>query len=94
MKQRIACLVLVDLRDSMGRPSDEDTATLLCRTGVIPTGYSAALKTIKAMVDAGHRYRNLQLEISPGLALVLGTALPEYWYVLLQSVQERDLTSR
>jgi hypothetical protein len=86
MKQRIACLVLVDLRDSMGRPSDENTATLLCRTGIIPTGRSAALKLIRAMVDAGHRYRNLQLEISPGLALVLGISLPEYWSVYLQII--------
>lgn len=86
MKQRIACLVLVDLRDSMGRPSDEDTAALLCRTGIIMAGRAVALKTIRAMVDAGHRYRNLQSEISSGLPLVLGISLPEYWFVHVQSL--------
>jgi hypothetical protein len=93
MKQRIACLVLVDLRDSIGRPSDEDTAALLCRTGIIPTTRSAALKTIKAMVDAGHRHRNLQHESSRGLALVLGISLPEHWSVCPNNIGKISLTS-
>lgn len=79
MKQRVACLVLVDLRDRIGRPSIEETASLLCRTGVIAAGEKRAIKIVNAMVDAGHRYRNLELNTSSGIALVLGTSLPEFW---------------
>lgn len=94
MKQRIACLVLVELRDSLDRPSYELTAALLHRTGIIPTSLSAASKTIKTMIDAGHRYRNLQRESSHGLALVLGISLPEYWSVCPENVRKQHLTSK
>jgi hypothetical protein len=67
---------------------------LLYRTGIIPTTRSAALKTIKAMVDAGHRYRNLQHETSRGLAFVLGISLPEHWFVCPQHIGNQYLTSR
>ncbi|KAM0711466.1 hypothetical protein Q7P35_000832 [Cladosporium inversicolor] len=77
MKQRVACLVLVDFRDGIGRPSVEDTATILYQTGIIPTTLSKAIKTVNTMVDTGHRYRNLELNTTPGLCLVLGTLLPE-----------------
>lgn len=81
MKQRLACLVLVDFRDAIGRPPVEETAALLHQTGIIPTALSKAIKTVNAMVDAGHRYRNLELNVAPGLALVLGISLSESWLV-------------
>ena len=81
MKQRLACLVLVDLRDGVGRPSIEDTAALLWHNGIIATSFEKAIKTVKAMIDDGHRYRNLQQHTADGIALVLGISLPEYWFV-------------
>lgn len=86
MKQRIACLVLVELRDSLGCPSYEHTAALLHDTGIIPTSRSTASKTIKTMIDAGHRYRLLQRDSSRGLTLVLGISLPEYWSVCPRNI--------
>jgi hypothetical protein len=53
MKQRLACLVPVDFRDGIGRPSFEETATLLFQTGIIPTALSRAVKTVNAIIDAG-----------------------------------------
>jgi hypothetical protein len=81
MKQRLACLVLVDFRDGIGRPSVEETATLLFQTGIFPTALSRAVKTVNAMIDAGHRYRNLELNTTSGTSLVLGIFLPESWLV-------------
>lgn len=84
MKQRIACLVLVDFRDGIGRPSVEETAALLCQTGIIATTQMKAAKIVNSMIDAGHRYRNLELNTTPGLAMVLGISLPESWSVSSQ----------
>lgn len=89
MKQRLACLVLVDFRDGIGRPSVQDTAALLYQTGIIATTLSKAVKTVNAMIDAGHRYRNLELNTKSGLALVLGISLPEFWLVHIQIFNER-----
>jgi hypothetical protein len=89
MKQRLACLVLVDFRDGIGRPSVQDTAALLCQTGIIATTLCKAVKTVNAMIDAGHRYRNLELNTKSGLALVLGISLPESWLVHIQIFNER-----
>ena len=88
MKQRVACLILVDFRDGIGRPSVEDTATILYQTGIIPTTLSKAIKTVNAMVDAGHRYRNLELNTTSGLCLVLGILLPESWLVDIRFINE------
>jgi hypothetical protein len=84
MKQRLACLVLVDFRDGIGRPSVEETATLLFQTGIIPTALSRAVKIVNAMIDAGHRYRNLELNTTSGISLVLGIFLPESWLVQIR----------
>jgi hypothetical protein len=89
MKQRVACLVLVDFRDGIGRPSVQNTAALLCQTGIIATTLSKAVKTVNAMIDAGHRYRNLELNTKSGLVLVLGISLPESWLVHIQIFNER-----
>jgi hypothetical protein len=88
MKQRVACLVLVDFRDGIGRPSVQDTAALLYQTGIIPTTLTRAIKTVNTMVDAGHRYRNLELNTTSGLCLVLGILLPESWLVHIQLLNE------
>lgn len=84
MKQRIACIVLVDLRDGIGRPSVDETADLLLRTGIISTSRQDANKLVNSMIDKGHRYKNLQQGTSAGVALVLGISLPEYWWVVLK----------
>lgn len=75
----MACIVLVDLRDDIGRPSVEETAERLLSAGIFTGSRSMAITTVNKMVDKGHRYRNLHLNVCDGLALVLGIALPEYW---------------
>ena len=72
---------LVDLRDGAGRPSIEHTAAILWHNGIIATSLAKATKAVKAMIDEGHRYRNLQQHTVDGIALVLGVSLPEYWLV-------------
>lgn len=87
MKQRLACMILVDLRDGLGRPSIEDTASLLLSTGIVASSRRNAIDTVKQMIDKGHRYRNLHQNICPGLALVLGIALPEHWYAYREMIR-------
>jgi hypothetical protein len=36
------------------------------------------------MIDAGHRYRNLELNTTSGISLVLGIFLPESWLVQIR----------
>ena len=79
MKQRMACIVLTDLRDGIGRPTIVETADLLLAVGVLAGHRSKAIAAVDAMVDKGHRYRNLHQNVCTGLALVLGIGLPEHW---------------
>lgn len=81
MKQRLACLVLIDLRDRIGEPSFEATAAYLCSAGVFSTS-AAALAVFRKMIDAGSRYRNLETALgTSGVCLALGSGLSEGWYV-------------
>ncbi|EMC97239.1 hypothetical protein BAUCODRAFT_444734 [Baudoinia panamericana UAMH 10762] len=85
MKQRLACLVLVELRDLIGRPSVETTAAILCSTGILAASFDHAVKTTSTMIDAGHRYINMEKNIARGLALVVGTNLREYCWIKYKS---------
>lgn len=77
MKQRLACLVLVEIRDSMHRPPIPTTAEMLRRESIILCDQESAIKMIEDMLDAGHRYQNLEAKIHPGICLALGKASPE-----------------
>lgn len=78
MKQRVSCIILVEVRDKLGRPPVEATVAVLKRLGVLTLPVGEAVKKIELMIDAGHRYLNFEIEICPGICLALGTSLPEY----------------
>lgn len=78
MKQRISCIVLVELRHELGKPPVEATVAVLKRLGVVTLPFVDAVKKIEAMIDAGHRYVNFEQEICAGICLALGTSLLEY----------------
>ena len=78
MKQRISCIILVELRHELEKPPVEATVAVLKQLGVLTLPFVQAVKKIKEMIDAGHRYVNFEQEISAGICLALGISLPEY----------------
>ena len=71
-------MILVDLRDELGRPPIESTVVVLRRLGVLTASLKEGTKQVQSMVDAGHRYRNFEREICAGICLTLGKTLREY----------------
>lgn len=86
MKKRLACLVLVDIRDGMQRPSIAETAQILRQEGVVCFNQKDAVKLIEGMVNAGHRYRNMEKTVRGGICMALGTGLAESQYDLPRSL--------
>lgn len=89
MKQRVSCIILVDLRRELGKPPVEATVAVLRRLGVLTLPFDDAVKKIEGMIDAGHRYMNFEQEICPGICLALGKSLREYQYVIAHSMTSR-----
>lgn len=59
--------------------SVEDTATVLYHRHHLCTSLEKTKETIAGMIDAGHRYKNLEGSIGVGVTFVLGTKLAESW---------------
>ncbi|KAF7193250.1 hypothetical protein HII31_05476 [Pseudocercospora fuligena] len=63
---------------------DVETAMWAADPGFVDQTANDLRKTVKTMVDRGHRYRLLDRDLGPGVLLVLGTDLAEdFWYRLL-----------
>jgi hypothetical protein len=55
------------------------TAEALSTCGTVCRGFAEARETLEHMLDAGHRYRNLEAHLGIGATFLLGTELPESW---------------
>ena len=73
----MACIVLVELREWMNNPPIEEVASTLSTTKLFALSPSDLRKTLDTMVDAGSRYKNLELATNDGICFLLGTTLKE-----------------
>jgi hypothetical protein len=55
------------------------TAESLPTGGTLCNGYAKATETLEYMLDAGHRYKSLEIYAGKGVTFLLGTELPESW---------------
>ncbi|OQN95382.1 hypothetical protein B0A48_18617 [Cryoendolithus antarcticus] len=84
MAQRIACIVLVEIHQRMGQPPADVIAETVQIGRGIGHNPNEVEKTVVAMLDFGHRYKNLEITVDGGIALVLGCELSEsFWTKLL-----------
>lgn len=77
MAQRIACIVLVDIRDLMGRPPIDVIACAVHVAHVVDVSAEDIKRTVEKMIDCGHRYNNMERRLGRGICLSLGSDLPE-----------------
>lgn len=77
MAQRITCIVLVELQRKTGMPTAADLAQTVVMSATIQLPPMDIEKAIKAMLDHGSRYRNMEKALGMGICLVLGCYLPE-----------------
>jgi len=75
--QRCSCILLVKFRTRHKITSVEDTATVLYYRHYLYTSLEKTKETLLAIIDAGHRYKNLKGLIGVGVPFVLGTKLAE-----------------
>lgn len=75
--QRCSCILLVEFRTKNNVTSVEDTATMLYDQHHLFPSLAIAKEGLAAMIDAGHRYKNLERSIGIGAPFVLGTTLAE-----------------
>lgn len=55
------------------------TAEALSTCGNVCKGFAEARETLEYMLDAGHRYKNLETHLGPGVTFLLGIELSESW---------------
>ena len=55
------------------------TAEALSTCGTVCKGFAEARETLQHMLDAGHRYKNLEAHLGIGATFLFGTELPESW---------------
>lgn len=79
MVQRCSCILLVEFRTKYEITSLEDTAEMLYQQHHLYQSSEAALEALKAMIDSGHRYKNLEKQVGLGASLTWGTSLSETW---------------
>lgn len=77
MAQRITCIVLVELQRKTGMPTAADLAQTVVMTATMKLPPMEIEKTVKAMLDHGSRYRNMEKALGMGICLILGCYLPE-----------------
>ena len=77
MVQRIACIVLVEIRDWMGRPAVDDITDSVHVAQIVNVPAVDIKKIVVNMIDWGHRYKNLEKDLDRGICLSLGIDLPE-----------------
>jgi len=66
-------------------PTAADLAQTVVMTATVELPPMEIEKTVKAMLDHGSRYRNMEKALGTGICLVLGCYLPEsYWKKLMK----------
>lgn len=81
MAQRMACIVLEEIRKEVGRPQLMALASTVQNSTPehLPTSVE---KCIDDMLNLGSRYINIEGAMGRGICLVLGCDLPESQYVI------------
>ena len=69
--------MLVDFRERINRPSIPDTAHILHHSAKFCKDVEEAKKLLDTMIDAGHRYKQLEASLGDGVCLVLPTDIGE-----------------
>lgn len=73
----MACIALVELRRRNNVRSRDATAKLIQADLSMFTNPQSARDVLDAMIDAGHRYSNLEKHLGQGVAFVLGKTVSE-----------------
>jgi len=79
MVRRLLCLLLVELQALKRGISAAKTAEILHRLDATNYKYDQVEETVKEMLDAGSRYKNLEKSLGLGIVFVLGKDLAESW---------------
>jgi len=77
MVKRCACILLSEYRARQNYPPEAVTVTEICQSGLFGLDSEEVAKTIRHMITAGSRYRNLENHLGDGVCLVLGMVLKE-----------------
>jgi len=84
MVRRLLCILLVELPAFNGRPETGATARILNQLDGASYHRKQVESTVKEMLDAGSKYRNLERVLGDGVLFVLGQDIAEsYWTKLL-----------
>lgn len=73
----MACIVLVDIRDWMGRPPIDIVANAVHVTYIADLSAVQIERTMEKMIGWGHRYKNMENVLDRGICLSLGNDLSE-----------------
>ncbi|EMC91993.1 hypothetical protein BAUCODRAFT_570736 [Baudoinia panamericana UAMH 10762] len=88
----MACIALVELRQRRNARSLQATAELVYTELMIFDNETTAIGALKVMIDAGHRYHNLERRLGYGIAFLLGTSIPETSWIRLPKDGKHFLT--
>jgi hypothetical protein len=77
MVRRFLCVLLVDLVGMNRGATADQTAEALNRLNASLYPRETVIATVKEMVDAGSRYKNIENTLGKGAIFVLGTEIAE-----------------
>jgi hypothetical protein len=77
MARRFLCVVLIDLMGMNRGARADQTAEALYRLNASLYPRETVIDTVKEMVDAGSRYKNIEKTLGKGAIFVLGTEIAE-----------------
>lgn len=80
MIRRCSCILLVKLRAQYPHCSAEETALALYRSGLFAHNLRMLIDAVATMMDAGHRYQNMENSLGIGTTIFLGKDTPESTY--------------
>jgi hypothetical protein len=77
MARRFLCLVLIGLKDMNCGATADRTAEALNQLNASLYPREVVINTVKDMIDAGSRYKNIENALGKGAIFVLGTDIAE-----------------
>jgi hypothetical protein len=77
MARRFLCVLLIDLNDRVRGATADKTAETLNRFNASLYPREVVVDTVRDMIDAGSRYKNIEKVLGKGAIFVLGTEIAE-----------------
>lgn len=77
MVRRLLCILLIEWRAKNGVISTDETAKILTQLDAASYQSELVEGTVREMLDAGSRYKNLELALGDGVLFVLGKDIAE-----------------